>query len=852
MRCNHRPVWQGTACQNPADEAYTYDDILGGNKGVGRLTSVADQSGTTSFKYDARGRTTSVTKTILAEAVETSATTGFAYDEADRVKWTTYPDGEVVYTDYDPSGQPIALRNNSNESYVEHVYYDLFGRVTELAHANTVTDTRAYYGMPGSGSFSSTGHRLKQMKTAKGLTSHLDLQYGSYDARGLITGVSDARNPTDTLSNSRGFEYDHLGRLTRANGQDGDLHFTHDALGNLTSRGVTGSMATFYYGNPTKPHQVTNVLGPYVFLGMTYDANGNREQKASVATPSGTYTYDAADRLERIALAPTGQEIDFVYDYTGQQVAKTASGITTRYYSQLVETSSSGSVRYTMKWYVLGGQRVASRRTEAAGWETAALRGAVWLARTEMEQPSVVIVLDQGTRRGAGVGFVVLGTALIFAPRWRRRGVREGHALGLMLVIVIGTLPWPLMVRGEEPGCGTPATEVRHYHFDHLGSLQTITRQSATAGQNGTIVEQIRYDVYGKIRGRWDGSGAAITSPTAEHRYEFTGYETELASGLQYAGARFYDPEVGSFLTHDPKRVFSSPYSYLGGDPVNDVDVNGENPLLVFAIGFLIGFAVSATEAALSGANASQSLQAGLVGGAIGGVTGVGLGLIAGPQGLLAQVGGEGLRAAFNLAMVGVGNFLSNQSLESGQYVAGSVGVVLTVMSLSQFAQGGNGEPGSDGILRGSGGDIVIDQESPFAGYDGEVTLVGGGQTPANPDNLSGLQPGFREKVELTMIELEQQGWEPRVAEGLRTPAQQAEKFRLGYSPRPDVSAHLKGYGADIIDRRWGWTGPAANKNFRFWHELAGTATRYGLESGRFFRSVDVAHVQMPNWRRLP
>ncbi len=87
--------------------------------------------------------------------------------------------------------------------------------------------------------------------------------------------------------------------------------------------------------------------------------------------------YDAADRLARITLAPTGQEIDIVYDYTGQQVAKTASGITTRYYSQLVETSSSGSARYTMKWYVLGGLRVASRRTEAAGWETAALCGAM-------------------------------------------------------------------------------------------------------------------------------------------------------------------------------------------------------------------------------------------------------------------------------------------------------------------------------------------------------------------------------------------------------------------------------------------------------------------------------------------
>lgn len=37
----------------------------------------------------------------------------------------------------------------------------------------------------------------------------------------------------------------------------------------------------------------------------------------------------------------------------------------------------------------------------------------------------------------------------------------------------------------------------------------------------------------------------------------------------------------------------------------------------------------------------------------------------------------------------------------------------------------------------------MIDQESPFVGYNGEVTLVGT-QTRANPDKLSGLKPAFR------------------------------------------------------------------------------------------------------------
>jgi len=77
-------------------------------------------------------------------------------------------------------------------------------------------------------------------------------------------------------------------------------------------------------------------------------------------------------------------------------------------------------------------------------------------------------------------------------------------------------------------------------------------------------VVQVRYLPYGGVRGRFDAAGTPLGGdctalPSCR---EFTGYDTEPVSGLQYAGARFYDPGVGSFLTHDPARQFASPYSY--------------------------------------------------------------------------------------------------------------------------------------------------------------------------------------------------------------------------------------------------------------------------------------------------
>ena len=58
-------------------------------------------------------------------------------------------------------------------------------------------------------------------------------------------------------------------------------------------------------------------------------------------------------------------------------------------------------------------------------------------------------------------------------------------------------------------------------------------------------------------------------------RHEFTGYQSEEKSGLQYAGARYYLPELGVFTSHDPENQFPSPYAYGNGDPVNGTDPDG-------------------------------------------------------------------------------------------------------------------------------------------------------------------------------------------------------------------------------------------------------------------------------------
>jgi RHS repeat-associated protein len=56
----------------------------------------------------------------------------------------------------------------------------------------------------------------------------------------------------------------------------------------------------------------------------------------------------------------------------------------------------------------------------------------------------------------------------------------------------------------------------------------------------------------------------------------FTGKVLSEDIGLIYFGVRWYDPEVGRFITVDPADDGGNWYEYCGNDPINYVDPEGE------------------------------------------------------------------------------------------------------------------------------------------------------------------------------------------------------------------------------------------------------------------------------------
>ncbi|MEM1268514.1 MAG: RHS repeat-associated core domain-containing protein [Bacteroidota bacterium] len=137
-------------------------------------------------------------------------------------------------------------------------------------------------------------------------------------------------------------------------------------------------------------------------------------------------------------------------------------------------------------------------------------------------------------------------------------------------------------VRAEGPGWASawaqpkgfetePAVVSRHYFVkDHLGSPRAVVDET------GQVVEYRDHYPFGlEMPGRTYVSGV-------ESRENFTGHERDTETGLVYAGARYYDPVIGSWTGIDPLAddlIEWSPYLYAMNNPLRLVDPDGRAPV---------------------------------------------------------------------------------------------------------------------------------------------------------------------------------------------------------------------------------------------------------------------------------
>lgn len=107
---------------------------------------------------------------------------------------------------------------------------------------------------------------------------------------------------------------------------------------------------------------------------------------------------------------------------------------------------------------------------------------------------------------------------------------------------------------------------VRWYVYDGLGSVL------AEVDPNGNLTSTRNYDIYGSVRSGNNPGG------TSSHKFVGQlGHPSEDNTGLIYMRARYYDPQIGRFLSEDPARSGTNWRIYCSDNPVNCVDASGKS-----------------------------------------------------------------------------------------------------------------------------------------------------------------------------------------------------------------------------------------------------------------------------------
>ena len=326
---------------------YTYDSIAGGNKGIGRLTGITDQSGSTAYTYDALGRITAETRIIGSKAYSSS----YAYDAADHVIQITYPSGRIVSYARNSLGQvaSVTTKQNAGSAAVNVAtgvawkpMSDLLGAMT---HGNGLQTAAGY----------DLDYRLTSLAVQDGASTLSSLAYAYADGMNL-TAVNDNLAP----ANSAALGYSPANRLQNATGNWGAASYSYDGVGNRLSQSTTLAAVTSTRLSSYDPvsNRITGMTENSATLrSYTYDNGGNivtdtrpgevfgfsynaRNRPSSVTrngVPYASYSYNAFEQLvARSTSAPGGPvgTIHYIHDLDGHIIAEAdaSTGATSREY----------------------------------------------------------------------------------------------------------------------------------------------------------------------------------------------------------------------------------------------------------------------------------------------------------------------------------------------------------------------------------------------------------------------------------------------------------------------------------------------------------------------------------------
>ena len=541
---------------------------------VGRLIQTTLPTGATrAFSYNTYGK-------ITAERDELGRVTRYEYvDDLHVVARRINPDGSQLNYRYDnaqlllteienESGEKSQLDYTSSGLIRQETGFD--GQRTAYAYdlnGNLLEKTE--FGADGSQLVTQYERDTAGRLLVKTLPDGIKVEY-VYDSLGRLISIDDGHDhPLE-------FEYDRQDRLITEHQGWGTLRYGYDACGQLQRmRLPDGSKLDYHHakggalsaidlnGAPLTTHQFT--LGreqqrqqgqltsqyhyddqgrlqahainqqtrPLYLRHYTYAVNGNLATVADSRHGQRSYYYDPLNRLTRVRHTRNDPPESFAHDPAGNLLMQDRPGVATVKGNRLL---MQGDRHYD---YDAFGNLIRERRGSG--------QKRVTEYRYDCQHRLVGVTTPDGRRTsyrydafGRRIAKIVDDHTTEFFWQGDNLVAESSREHYRSYVYEPGTFRPLAMLDGKGPRKACPF----YYQLDHLGTPQELT------DFGGEIVWSAKYNAYGKVTHLAVGGGEQLEQPL-----RFQGQYFDVESGLHYNRHRYYDPEVGRYLTPDPVKL---------------------------------------------------------------------------------------------------------------------------------------------------------------------------------------------------------------------------------------------------------------------------------------------------------
>jgi RHS repeat-associated protein len=507
----------GTQIPDPYQTDYVYNSTGEKISQIRPATSSSPNGTITTYTYDPAGNETSIQEPDGVVVKDT-------YTPQDQILSSTYSDGTapITYT-YDPSGQLLTMTDGTGTTTYS---YDPFGDLTSVTNGAGQSVSYTYNSL---GEETSISYPLPaSISEASSLVA-----YG-YDAAGNMTDVSDFSGHATNIS----YNQDSLPVLTNlssSSGKAASISTTYDAADNITGISLdNGSQLSFSYNRaPNGGIAGETDIPSSSSVSYNYDAVGRLTQETTASNSATAYNFDPSGNL---LMLPNGASA--TYNDAGELISSATPSVGTTYTynanGDRVSASSSGVITSSASWN--GANELSSYQNTSSTMSSAEYNG--------LGQRVTATFTTSSSSTKENYLYDDTGSVPNLIMDSTNAYVYDGD-----------TAPF------EQINLQTG--NITYLITDALGSVRGVLSSS------GTLEATTNYSAYGTPT---TTGGLSNFTP-----FGFAGSYVD-PTGLSYLINRYYDPSTAQFLSVDPLvDETNQPYTYTGGDPVNEIDPSGDS-----------------------------------------------------------------------------------------------------------------------------------------------------------------------------------------------------------------------------------------------------------------------------------